>query len=113
MASIFTKIISGEIKGKIVYQDDLCAVLVDIQPQAPTHLLVVPKKEIESIHHAKTEDKNLLGHLLLVAANVAREQGCAEDGYRLVINTGRDGGQSVSHIHIHLLAGRPLTWPPG
>lgn len=113
MPSIFTKIINGEIKGKIVYQDDICAVLVDIQPQAPTHLLVVPKKEITSVHHADAGDKNLLGHLLWAAAETARAQGFSEDGYRLVINTGKDGGQTVPHIHVHVLAGRPMTWPPG
>ncbi len=111
--SIFTKIISGEIKGTIIHQDDLCAVLVDIQPQAPKHFLVVPKKEIVSVHHASEADKNLLGHLLWAAAEVARKLGFAEDGYRLVINTGRDGGQTVPHIHVHLMGGRPMTWPPG
>lgn len=111
--SIFTKIINGEIKGTIVHQDDICAVLVDIQPQAPKHFLVVPKKEIISVHHATAEDKSILGHLLWVAAEVAREQGFAEDGYRLVINTGSNGGQTVPHIHVHLLAGRALSWPPG
>lgn len=113
MASLFTKIFNGEIPGKIVYQDELCGVLVDIQPQAPTHLLVIPKKEIVSVHHADETDQKLLGHLVLVAARMARELGVAEDGYRLIINTGRDGGQSVPHIHVHLLAGRPLHWPPG
>lgn len=113
MASIFTKIISGEIKGTIVHEDEYCAVLVDIQPQAPKHFLVVPKKEITSIAEAKLEDKMVLGHLLLTAAEVARKQGFSEKGYRLVINTNSDGGQTVSHIHIHLLAGRKLTWPPG
>lgn len=111
--SIFTKIINGEIKGTIVHQDELCAVLVDIQPQAPQHFLVVPKKEIVSVHHATAEDKGILGHLLWVAAEVARNQGFAEDGYRLVINTGSNGGQTVPHIHVHLLAGRALNWPPG
>ncbi len=113
MPSIFTKIINGEIKGKIVFQDDQCAVLVDIQPQAPVHYLVVPKKEIQSVAEATTDDKQLLGHLLLVAGEVARKEGFSEKGYRLVINTNQHGGQSVSHLHIHLLGGRQMEWPPG
>lgn len=113
MASIFTKIINGEIKGTIVYQDEQCAVLVDIQPQAPKHFLIVPKKEIPSIAEASTHDQQVLGHLLLVAAKIARDQGISENGYRLVINTNSDGGQTVSHLHIHLLGGRQMTWPPG
>jgi histidine triad (HIT) family protein len=111
--SIFTKIINGEIKGTIVHQDEHCAVLVDIQPQAPKHMLVVPKKEIESMAQAGPEDQMVLGHLLLTAAKVARDQGFAQNGYRLVINTGKNGGQTVSHLHIHLLAGRQMEWPPG
>lgn len=113
MASIFTKIIEGEIKGTIVYQDDRCAVLVDIQPQAPKHFLVIPIKEIRSVADATPQDEQLLGHLLLVAAKVAREHGFADDGYRLVINTNVAGGQTVWHLHVHLLGGRPMTWPPG
>ena len=113
MASIFTKIINGEIKGKIEYQDDLCAALHDINPQAPTHILIVPKREIVSVHEANHEDRLLLGHLLWVGAEIARKRGFADNGYRLVINTGMDGGQTVPHIHVHLLAGRPLDWPPG
>jgi len=113
MATLFTKIITGEIKGKIVFEDDQCAALVDIQPQAPTHILVVPKKEILNVSAARPEDERLLGHLLLVAAKVAEEQGVAGAGYRLVINNGRNGGQSVDHLHVHLLGGRAMTWPPG
>lgn len=113
MASLFTKIINGEIKGTIVYQDEHCAVINDIQPQAPKHLLVIPKKEIESVASASSEDQMVLGHLLLTAAKVARDQGFAQSGYRLVINTGKNGGQTVSHLHIHLLAGRQMEWPPG
>ncbi len=113
MASIFTKIIGGEIKGTIVHQDEHCAVLVDVQPQAPKHMLVVPRKEIESVASASPEDQMILGHLLLTAAKVARDQGFEKQGYRLVINTGKNGGQTVSHLHIHLLAGRQLEWPPG
>jgi len=113
MSSLFTKIFSGEIKGTIVYQDEICAVLKDINAQAPTHLLVIPKKEIPSVGAAKAEDKEILGHLLLTAAKVARDQGIAESGYRLVMNVGEDGGMTVPHLHVHLLGGRALKWPPG
>ena len=113
MATLFTKIITGQLKGTIIYQDELCAVLEDIQPKAPKHFLIVPKKEIVSVNQTGTEDQHLLGHLLLVAKKVAQQLGIAETGYRLVINTGKDGGQSVDHLHIHLLAGRKLEWPPG
>ena len=111
--SIFTKIIKGEIKGTIVHEDEQCAVLVDINPQAPKHFLVVPKKELPSVANATAADKALLGHLLVVAAEVARKQGIETGGYRLVINHGAHGGQSVSHLHIHILGGRQLSWPPG
>jgi histidine triad (HIT) family protein len=113
MASLFTKIINGEIPGKIIYKDELCVALVDIEPQAPQHVLVVPKQEIRSIAHAREADEKLLGHLLLAAGKVAKQLGVSEGGYRLVINTGKNGGQSVDHLHIHLLGGRPLAWPPG
>lgn len=113
MASLFTKIFNGDIKGTIVHQDDRCAVLKDINPQAPVHLLVIPKKEIVSIAHAKPEDEALLGHLLLTAAKVARDQGISESGYRLVINIGEHAGMTVPHVHVHLLGGRDLSWPPG
>lgn len=112
-SSIFTKIINGEIKGTIVHQDENCVVLVDIQPQAPKHFLVVPRKEISSLDEASVADKAVLGHLLFIAAEVARKNGIAESGYRVVINTNGDGGQSVPHIHLHVLGGRPLNWPPG
>ena len=113
MGSIFTKIINGEIKGNILHQDDQCVVLVDVNPQAPKHFLVVPKKEIRSIADAKKEDQMLLGHLLLTAAKVAKDQGFSDDGYRLVININGDGGMTVPHVHVHLLGGRALSWPPG
>lgn len=113
MATLYTKIIKGEIPGKIVHEDEHCAAFLDIQPQAPNHILVVPKKELRSVADAKPEDEQLLGHLLLTAASVARDQGIAESGYRLVINTGKNGGQSVSHLHIHVLGGRQMEWPPG
>ena len=113
MASIFTKILNGEIPGQIVHQDDLCAAIVDINPAAPTHLLIFPRREIPSVDHARKDDQAILGHLLVVAGELARRQGFSEDGYRLVINTGENGGQTVPHLHVHLLAGRAFTWPPG
>lgn len=113
MASIFTKVINGEIKGTVLYQDEICAALLDIQPVAPKHILVVPRKEIKSTDDATAEDKSILGHCLMVAAEIARKQGLADDGYRLVINTGKHGGQTVDHLHIHVLGGRKFQWPPG
>jgi histidine triad (HIT) family protein len=113
MASLFTKIIEGEIKGTVLYKDDVCAAILDIKPEAPKHILIIPRKEIASTDAAKPEDKAILGHCLLVAAEIARQQGISETGYRLVINTGNHAGQTVSHLHIHLLGGRQLDWPPG
>src|ERR1700684_3569082 len=103
MATLFTKIINGQIPGKILFQDDVCVALADIQPQAPAHVLVIPKKEIVSLAHATAEDEKILGHLMMTAAHVARQLGVSDGGYRLVINTGKNGGQSVDHLHIHLL----------
>ena len=113
MASIFSKILSGEIPGKILHQDEHCAAIADIQPQAPKHILVFPKKEIRSLATAAPEDKTTLGHMLMIAAKIARDEGISEGGYRLVINTGQHGGQSVDHIHMHILGGRQMQWPPG
>lgn len=113
MPSLFTKILNGEIKGHIVHQDEHCFAIPDIQPQAPIHLLVIPKKEIASISAAEPSDQQVLGHLLLTAKKLAQENGLSEDGYRLVINNGPDAGQSVDHLHIHLIGGRPMSWPPG
>ncbi|MDA0590851.1 MAG: histidine triad nucleotide-binding protein [Planctomycetota bacterium] len=112
MPTLFTKIINREIPAEIVYEDDLALAFRDISPQAPTHVLVIPKKEIASLDDLEDGDAELIGHLFLVVRNVASQLELA-DGYRTVINCGRDGGQTVDHIHIHLLAGRPLTWPPG
>lgn len=111
--SIFKKIIDKEIPAKIVFEDDLCLAFHDVQPQAPTHILLIPKKEIRSMAEVTTEDKTLLGHLFFQAAEIARKIGVDEKGYRLVVNTNSWGGQTVFHLHIHLLAGRALTWPPG
>jgi len=110
--TIFGKIIRKEIPAKILYEDDLSLAFDDVNPQAPTHFLVIPKKPIDMIQNAVEEDKMLLGHLMLVATKVAQEKGLG-DGYRLVVNNGKDGAQSVYHIHIHVMGGRQMTWPPG
>lgn len=109
---IFCKIAAGEM-GDIIYQDETVTAFKDIGPQAPTHILIIPNKHIASLDKAQPEDQALLGRLLLTAAQIARDQGAAAEGYRLVINTGSQGGQTVFHLHVHLLAGRPMTWPPG
>ena len=111
--TLFEKIIAREIPADIVYEDDQVLAFRDISPQAPTHVLVIPKKVIPRIAEAEDSDQALLGHLLLKARSVAAELGLADGGYRLVINNGRDGGESVPHLHCHILGGRPLTWPPG
>jgi len=105
--------IAGEIPGDFIHQDDHCVVLRDINPQAPTHVLVIPREHLDSLDDASQKDEALLGHLLRVAARVANDEGHAENGYRTVINTGAGAGQSVFHLHIHLLGGRPMNWPPG
>ena len=112
-ASIFTKIMEGEIPGEILFQDDNCIVLKDISPQAQTHMLVIPRKPIVGVQTASPEDEQLLGHLLVVAQRMAAQEGIANDGYRCVINAGVNGGQQVPHLHIHVLGGRQLQWPPG
>jgi histidine triad (HIT) family protein len=110
--TIFGRIIRGEIPARIEHDDDLCLAFHDVAPQAPTHVLVIPKKPIPSLAEADDEDELLLGHLVLVASRLARKLGLG-DGYRLVVNCGRNGGQSVDHLHVHLLGGRALGWPPG
>ena len=112
MATIFQRIIAKQIPAKIVFEDDQCLAFHDVAPQAPTHVLIIPKKEIPNLAAATTEDQALLGHLLLVAKQVAEQLGLS-NGYRTVINCGPDGGQSVDHLHVHLLGGRSLHWPPG
>jgi len=112
MDTIFSKILDGEIPADIVYEDALCLAFRDVNPQAPVHILVIPKKPIPKISEAKTGDQDLLGHLLLAATRIAADQGVA-DAYRLVINNGSGAGQTVYHLHIHILAGRSFTWPPG
>ncbi len=112
MPTIFHRIINKEIPAKIVYEDELCLAFHDVAPQAPTHVLVIPKKELPNLAAASEADQSLLGHLLLTAKKVAEQLGLT-NGYRTVINCGRDGGQSVDHLHIHILGGRALHWPPG
>ena len=110
--NIFQRIIDKEIPAKIVYEDDRCLAFHDVAPQAPTHVLVIPKKPIMSIAAVTDEDAELLSHLWLVVRDVAKQLKL-DRGYRVVVNCGRDGGQSVDHLHLHLLGGRPLAWPPG
>jgi histidine triad (HIT) family protein len=112
MSTIFAKIIRGEIAAKTVYEDDLCLAFRDVSPQAPSHILLIPKKEIPSLDEAEASDTGLLGHLLAKVPEIARSEGLAR-GYRVVINTKEDGGQSVPHLHLHILGGRALQWPPG
>jgi histidine triad (HIT) family protein len=112
MSCLFCKIIEGTIPSTPVYEDDLVYAFADINPKAPVHLLIVPRKHIGSLAEAGEDKKTLLGHLLWAAAEVARQKGLT-DGYRIVVNTGEDGGQTVDHLHLHLLGGRALTWPPG
>jgi histidine triad (HIT) family protein len=109
---LFCKIVAGTIPAKRVYEDELCLCFADVHPQAPTHLLVIPKEHIASQAHAEAEHAALLGHLMASAAEVARASGL-DRGYRVVINTGPDGGQTVDHLHLHVLGGRPMHWPPG
>jgi len=112
VSTIFGKIIRREIPADIVYEDDRCLAFRDINPQAPTHVLIVPKKEIPRLSDAGAGDEALLGHLLLAANEVARQLGVA-DAFRLVVNNGAEVGQSVFHLHLHILAGRRFRWPPG
>ncbi|MYH07592.1 MAG: histidine triad nucleotide-binding protein [Rhodothermaceae bacterium] len=110
MPTLFERIISGEIPSDRVYEDEVCVAFRDIAPQAPVHVLVVPRKPVPAFDEGL--DAALAGHLLMVASKVAQQEGLME-GYRVVINCGRDGGQTVDHLHIHVLGGRSLTWPPG
>lgn len=110
---IFCRIVHGEIPARVVYQDDLAMAFHDVNPQAPIHILIVPRQHLASLHECSPSDASLLGHLLSVARNLAVTEGLQPAGYRIVLNTGAGAGQSVFHLHFHLLGGRPLTWPPG
>lgn len=111
--TIFGKIIRREIPADIVFESEEVLAFRDVNPQAPIHILVIPKKPIDRIANAQAEDRELLGELLLVSGQIAREQGLEEAGYRLVVNNGSGAGQTVFHLHVHILGGRPLEWPPG
>jgi histidine triad (HIT) family protein len=112
MSCLFCKIIEGTIPSTPIYQDDLGYAFADINPKAPVHVLIVPREHISSLDAAGEDKKDLLGHLFWAAAEIARKKGLT-DGYRVVVNTGSDGGQTVDHLHLHLLGGRALAWPPG
>jgi histidine triad (HIT) family protein len=110
---LFCKIRDGQIPAKVVYRDDVCLAFEDINPQAPTHVLFIPLKHIATVNDIAAEDRETVGHLFTAAAKLAQQRGHASNGYRVVMNTNRDAGQTVFHIHLHMLAGRHLTWPPG
>ena len=111
-SNVFAKILRQEIPAQIVHEDERCVCFADVAPQAPTHLLLIPKAEIPRLVDADPQHAEVLGHLLLVAGRIAREQGF-DDAFRLVINNGEGAGQTVFHLHLHLMAGRPMAWPPG
>ncbi len=111
--TIFKKIIERQIPSQIVFEDEQCLAFKDVNPQAPVHVLLIPKKEIARHSDVKSGDEALLGHLMMKAAEIAKTLGLAESGYRLVINNGEAAGQTVFHLHIHILGGRPMRWPPG
>ena len=110
---LFCKIIGGEIPAKRVYEDDSIFAFEDINPQAPTHILLIPKEHYTSLKEVRETEKDLLGNILLKAKELAQDKGLEDSGYRIVLNTGRDSGQAVFHIHFHLLGGRRMSWPPG
>lgn len=110
--TLFEKIIDGEIPADKVYEDTECVAFKDVNPTAPVHILLVPRKPLAQLSHAKKDEQALLGHLMLTAANIAEQQGFG-DAFRLVVNNGEGAGQSVFHLHLHIIAGRPLSWPPG
>jgi histidine triad (HIT) family protein len=110
---LFCRIVAGEIPTEVIYRDERSLAFHDINPQAPVHVLIIPREHIESLDEASQKDEALLGHLLCVGARIANEQGLSESGYRTVINTGAGAGQSVFHLHVHIIGGRTLSWPPG
>tara|TARA_B100000700_G_C14857847_1_gene767150 strand:- start:496 stop:837 length:342 start_codon:yes stop_codon:yes gene_type:complete len=109
--TIFSRILKGEIPCDEIYSDELCLAFKDIQPQAPTHIIVIPRKSIPSLKEIEDDDKNLLGHLLLVTSKIAKKEGL--ENWRTIINTGESAGQTVFHLHLHIIGGRKLSWPPG
>ena len=113
MDCLFCKIVAGEIPSTKVYEDETVYAFLDIEPQAPTHIIIVPKEHIASANDLTDENAEVVGHIFAVAAKLAKEQGFAENGWRIVNNCGKDGGQTVGHLHFHVLAGRNLGWPPG
>ncbi len=113
MSTIFDQIINREIPADIVYEDDLCIAFKDINPKAPVHILIIPKKNIVSLATTDQEDLKVLGHIMIKTAEIARNEGIEESGYRVVTNINADAGQSVFHLHFHILGGRKMTWPPG
>ena len=108
MATLFTKIIQREIPAEVVYRDDRVTAFRDISPQAPVHILIVPNKEIPTVNDLTEEDEELIGHMFTAAAQIAKDEGIAQDGYRLLVNCGKHGGQEIMHVHMHLLGGRPM-----
>ncbi|MBN1459620.1 MAG: histidine triad nucleotide-binding protein [Armatimonadetes bacterium] len=110
---LFCRISSGELESSIVHQDDVVVAFRDINPQAPTHIVLIPRKHIPSLSHIANIDDGIVGHIIRIAAMIAQTEGIADDGYRLVANCGPAAGQSVDHLHFHLLGGRNLSWPPG
>ena len=113
MSTIFSKIINKEIEANIIYEDESILAFEDVNPQAPIHILIIPKKEIKTANHIEQDDAHLIGKLFLVAKNIAKKKNIAKNGYRLVMNCNDDGGQTVYHLHLHLIGGRKLSWPPG
>jgi histidine triad (HIT) family protein len=109
----FCKFVSKQIPTRVVFEDDSCLAFEDINPKAPVHVLIIPKKHIDSINEMSEVDEKALGHLTFVARQIARQKGIDQSGYRAVMNTGPDAGQSVFHVHLHLMGGRPMAWPPG
>jgi histidine triad (HIT) family protein len=112
MDTIFEKIINRDIPAEIVFEDEICIVIRDIEPQAPVHCLIIPKKKIERISLSKDSDQSTLGHLLLIAGKTANDEKL-DSGFRIIINNGHEGGESVPHLHVHLMGGRQMKWPPG
>ena len=110
---LFCKIVLGDVPADIVHEDDQVLALRDINPRAPIHILIIPKQHLESLASVADENRDLMGHMMLTTKKIARDEGLSQSGYRTVLNIGADGGQTVDHLHLHLLGGRALRWPPG